>query len=127
MNVQPLERLAAEWREQAAILRRRGAEGNAEALESCAADLEVRLRAWQLEALTLEQAVHESGLSYSALQKQLARGEVENAGTKGSPRIRRCDLPRKAGRSGINAVSLGGPDLAAEVLASRFTRRLRSS
>jgi hypothetical protein len=106
-----VERLAVEWRQEAATFRRRGAVTLADAAESFAADLETRLREWKLEALTLEDAVKESGYSYSALQKKVASGEIENVGGKGSPRIRREELPRKGGRATTE------PDLAGAILA----------
>jgi hypothetical protein len=65
-------------------------------LEACAAQLESAAREHALEALTLDEARNESGYSYSALQKMVASGELENVGNKGSPRVRRGDLPRKA-------------------------------
>jgi hypothetical protein len=106
------------WRREAIVLRRRGAAGQADALESCAAELV----AWQheraFESLTLEQAEQESGYSYSALEKMVRRGELENVGEKGRPRVRRGDLPRKAVRSAK------GQDLAGSVLEGRDRRGL---
>ena len=117
MTAQPLE-LANEWRKEAESLRRRGAEPQAAALESCAEDLEEVAREYDLEALTLEQATQESGYSYSALQKQVASGQLRNLGSKHQPRVRRGDLPRK-GRVSERAVPLleSEPDLADTVLA----------
>jgi hypothetical protein len=88
--------LADKWREEAQILRRRRAVSLAELLEDCASELEADQRQRELEVLSLEQAAFESGYTYSALQKMVADGKVENFGKKGSPRIRRADLPRKA-------------------------------
>jgi hypothetical protein len=90
--------LIAAWREEAALYRRRGLVEVADLAESFASDLAARVREWELEALTLEEAVNESGYSYSALQKKLASGELENVGSKGSPRVRRGELPKKGGR-----------------------------
>ena len=88
--------LLAQWRAEAAVLRRRGAESLAVSLESCAAELEQWAKQHALEALTLEQAVAESGYSYSALQHMVADGKIKNAAKPGHrPRIRRSDLPRK--------------------------------
>jgi hypothetical protein len=109
--------LTARWRSEAAILRRRGASAQADTLESCAAELEEYEREWSLEALTLEQAVGESGYSYSALEKMVRRGELANAGEWGSPRLRRGDLPRKPTRPGLQAV--GPPEIAEQVLGGR--------
>lgn len=110
--------LAACWRQDAEILRRRGAAAHAEVLESCAEELEARQREYQLEALSLCQAAEETGLSYSALQKMVANGRVANVGNKHRPRIRRGDLPRKAGRLASERGD-GEPDLAGQVLAGR--------
>jgi len=88
--------LVTRWRAEAEVLRRRGAEPLAVGLESCAAELEQWAKEHALEALTLEQAVAESGYSYSALQHMVAEGKIKNAAKPGHrPRIRRADLPRK--------------------------------
>ncbi len=108
--------LAAHWRTEADTLRRRGAEGQAVALESCADELEAAHREEALEALTLNAASQESGYSYSALQKKVASGELPNMGTKNCPRVRRGDLPRKTGQLSRRP-SDGEPDLAGKVLA----------
>ena len=108
--------LASQWRDEADTLRRRGAEVQAVALESCADELEVALREDSLEALTLNEASQESGYSYSALQKKVASGELPNVGNKNCPRVRRGDLPRKAGRL-PRGPSDGEPDLAGKIFA----------
>lgn len=87
-------RLATSWREEANVMERRGLEVPASLLRSCAADLEERMREWQLEELTLEEAAEEARVHYDTMRKMVARGEVPNAGKKGSPRVRRCDLRR---------------------------------
>jgi hypothetical protein len=81
------------------MLRRRGADAQAAAVESCGSDLEEESRRLSYEAITLEQAVTESGYSYSALQKMVSAGRVSNAGTSHRPLIRRRDLPKKPGRA----------------------------
>lgn len=116
MNFDPLRDLAETWREEAALFRQRGLDGHARVAESYAADLEERLRQWRLEALTLEEATAESGYSYSALQKRVASGDLPNAGEKGSPRIRRCDLPQKGGSPCLEADE---PDISGEILTRR--------
>ena len=110
--------LAARWRQDAEILRRHGATPHAGVLEGCAKELEARQREYQLEALSLRQAAEETGLSYSALQKMVADGRVHNVGEKHRPRVRRGDLPRKAGRLASGRGD-SEPDLAAQILASR--------
>jgi hypothetical protein len=109
--------LPGRWRADAEILRRRGAAQQADALESCAAELEQFERERALQALTLEQAAQESGYTYSALEKMVRRGEIENLGEKGRPRLRRGDLPRKPRLPSHHLV--GAPELAGQVLRSR--------
>ena len=108
--------LASQWRDEADTLRRRGAEVQAVALESCADELEEAYREHALAALTLTEASQESGYSYSALQKKVASGELSNVGIKNGPRVRRGDLPRKAGQL-PRGLSDGEPDLAGTILA----------
>jgi hypothetical protein len=114
--------LASRWLEDAAVLRRRGAEQHAAVLESCAADLDAWARERDLEALTLEQAERESGYSYSALQKMVAAGRLQNAGEPHRPRVRRGDLPKKV-RS-MAPAACAGPDLAHRVIASRAAQKV---
>ena len=108
--------LVSQWRHDADTLRKRGAEVQAVALESCAAELEEAYREHALEALTLTEATQESGYSYSALQKKVASGELSNVGTKNGPRVRRGDLPRKAGRL-PRGPSDSEPDLVGTIVA----------
>ncbi len=110
--------LAARWRVEAAVLRRRGADHQGAVLESCASDLEQWAREHELEALTLEQAELESGYTYSALQKMVAAGRLLNVGEPHRPRVRRGDLPKKARSRPITPIAdkHDGPDLAKRVL-----------
>ena len=114
-NVAGVEVLAHRWRDDATLLRRRGADAQAATLESCASELEEEVRRLSLETLTLAQAGRESGYSYHALQKMVADGRLPNAGKPHRPRIRRRDLPKKPSpdREGAR----GEPDLASLVLA----------
>jgi hypothetical protein len=88
--------LATKWRADAATLRRYAATAHAELVESLAAELEAVVREEALEELTLQCWAEEHRLSYSAVQKMVARGALENVGTKGNPRVRRGDAPKKA-------------------------------
>lgn len=114
--------LVGQWRAEAALFRRRGLEESARQAESYAAELEARVREWQMEALPLDQAATESGYSYSHLQQRIAEGSLPNAGEKGSPRIRRSDLPVKGGavRRSIDGKEL---DIAGEIIARRSGTR----
>jgi hypothetical protein len=105
--------LAAKWRDVAATLRHYSASPQGQVLEACAAELETAVREWLLETLTIEQAAEESGYSYSAIQKQIASGVLENAGAKGRPLVRRSELPKKGGQS------KAADGIAETILASR--------
>ena len=105
-----VESLAAEWREKAADMRAWSAVAQAELLEKCASALESRIREYWLQELTLDEAASESGFSYSALQKKVASGDIENVGNKHSPRLRRQDLPKKGGTAKEE------PDLAGAII-----------
>lgn len=113
-----LHRLAAQWRGEAESLRTRGMDREARMVESFADDLESEVREMEDETLTLEEAADESGLSYSSVQHKVAAGEIPNAGEKGSPRVRRGDLPRIAQRP-QRGPELHDDDLADEVLLAR--------
>jgi len=101
--VPPLGSLAASWRARAEELRQWGAEGPARALERAAAELEASLRAGADEALTLEQAAKESNYSAEHLRHLVAAGKVPNAGRRGSPRVKRGDLPKRPGKAAASA------------------------
>ena len=106
--------LAAKWREQADAYEADGFVGHA-VLRRVADELEVRACEHEIELLTIDQASSESGFSYSHLQRLVSEGDVPNAGEPGAPRIRRADLPRKAGRRPTLRAEPGG--IADEILA----------
>ncbi len=83
MRPDPFAALLAKWQEDAVTLRRRGAEREACGLELAARELVAAQAEWGAERLTLEQAVEESGLSYSALEKAVRSGRFANAGIEG--------------------------------------------
>ena len=107
--------LPEEWRRRSREMEELGATPQARTLEWCASELEQAQREWELKELTLQEAEAESGYSYSALQKMVAGGQLENVGDKGSPKVRRRDLPRRP-RSAA-ASRFEEPDLAEELLA----------
>jgi len=99
-----LEDLIRRWHEEAALLRRYGDDRGANVCVLHADELDHAARAIQDEVLTLEKAAVESGYSRSRLRHLVAEGSIPNAGRKGSPRIRRGDMPRKPReRAGFNA------------------------
>ena len=112
--------LSSRWRSRAKLFRDHAGEPVARAYEKCAEELDQTWREWELEALTLDEAVEESGCSYSSLQGKVADGEIPNAGGKGKPRIRWCDLPKKGGRAQLNLQPVGAPDLAGDIILSRL-------
>lgn len=118
MNVSRLRCLADRWRSEAELYDRRGLAEAARLAGSYAADLTQELDEWLLEGLTLAEAAEEAGLSYSAIQKQVARGDLPNAGRDGSPRVRRCDLLGAPVPLRLETTD-GSPDVASEVLGRR--------
>lgn len=60
-------------------------------------DLKELVLASDEELLSLREAAKESGYSADHLGRQIRAGMIPNAGRRHSPRIRRSDLPRKAG------------------------------
>ena len=115
MNIDLLKKFTDGLRTEVAQLRNRGLSEAANVLESVASEHEQVLDAWYVEELSLTEAAEESGLSYSRLQQM----KDINVGTSGSPRIRRCDLPFKSGRSGLH-LDNGLPDVAGEILTARL-------
>ncbi len=100
--------LAATWRQEAEVLRRRGASTQADLLDSCAEDLLRWARERELEALTLEQAAAESGYSRRGLERAVEEGRLSNVGQPGHPRIARGELGRKHRRLGPELHEGGG-------------------
>lgn len=93
----PLAELAANWRDDAERFRDYGANRLARTCEKHADELEAASAARQLDAVTLEEAAEIGGYSYSHLQHLVADDTIPNVGSKGSPRIRRRDVPVKPG------------------------------
>lgn len=68
-------------------------------------ELEEALFMAESEPLTLEQAQELSGFSKDYLAREIRQGRIPNAGKKRAPRIRRGDVPRKAGHR-VTSVAL---------------------
>lgn len=96
MSFAPLQRLVERWRQEADLLRRRGAEVQGGLLDCAADEVEAALHGHESEALTLSQSADESGYSADHLGRMVRDGKIPNAGEKNAPRILRRDLPRKA-------------------------------
>ena len=118
MNVSAFEALSVRWRDDAERFRALGQDGPARMSEVHAEELDAALRQWMSESLTVAEAAAESGFSYDRLQHRLAAGSLPNIGTKGAPRIRRCDLPMKGGVHSPNLSD--GPDLVGEIHLRRL-------
>lgn len=104
--------LVAEWRKEAELYERRGLTSHAAMARSFADDLENHEREHALELLTVAQAAEESGYTPPHIRRLVEEGRIPNAGEEYSPRVRRCDLPKKPSRPTITR----GPDLVGEVL-----------
>ena len=81
------------WREDAAVLRRRGARRAAALLERVAAELEDDLTqpGVQPELLTLANAVEQSGYTRGHLRRLLVAGTLTNHGTEDRPLVAASD------------------------------------
>ena len=89
--------LVVEWRLEADRMDTRGLVEAAQVIRSMADQLSAVLGHEGSAILTLRQASAESGYSADHLRRMVSAGDVENAGRRGAPRIRRSDLPRKTG------------------------------
>lgn len=88
----------ARWTALAEGLRRHGALVNGAALcEDVLADFAAFMASHDAGTLTLRQAAKESGYSADHLGRLVRAGQIPNAGRPNAPRIRRRDLPQKAG------------------------------
>jgi len=81
-------------------------------------ELETRMRAWELEEVTLREAHAITGFSESQLRRLLADGKTT---------LRRGDLPRKPGHGVRRAPRLTGasPSLAEDILTGQTQARTR--
>ena len=86
------------WREDAAVLRRRGARRAAALMERLAAELEEDWRAQdaRAELVDLNRAVELSGYTRGHLRRLITEGALTNHGTDAKPLVIAADLPRKA-------------------------------
>jgi hypothetical protein len=92
-----LSALAQQWRKEAGLLRERyGLDSLARLCEVHARELTEAVGRHEAELLTLSVAAEYSGYSTSHLRALIADGTLSNVGRKGSPRLLRGELPRKA-------------------------------
>lgn len=92
MKLDTIFDLSREWYALAETLRSCGAEAPAKAIERCAEQLAVRLDEWWSEALSIDEAAEDLGITYDAAQKRISRSAYPNVGRPGSPAVRRCEL-----------------------------------
>jgi len=105
-NIQPIsERLHPhciqvwkKWEADAATMEQYSDARGAAVCRLHLAEFKEAVRAEDEHTLTLSEAALESGYSESHLRHRISDGEIQNAGRKGSPRIRRGDLPKKMRR-----------------------------
>ncbi len=88
----PVTRLTNQWRSEAEVLRRRGAADIATAVESCADELEVTQREWELETLAIRDAAAECGKSASQLRRDVQDGKLGVVSDSGPMKVRRRDV-----------------------------------
>ncbi len=87
--------LPAFWRQRADDLHQFGDPNSARLWMLAAVEVERALEAFGAETLTLHDAAKVSGYSPDYIRKQIANGDLPNAGHKNAPRIRRADLRAK--------------------------------
>ncbi len=109
MQLADLTAMFATLRQDAARLRRYGAEAQATAIEATLAQLEATNRVAEEEPLTLQNAAQRSGYSVDHLGRLVRDGDIPNAGRPGAPRILARDLPSRPGVRSAGGTSLPLP------------------
>src|SRR2546427_4781620 len=87
--------LLALWQQRADFLQQYGDPNSARLWRLAAVELERALETFGAETLTLAEAAKASGYSPDYIRKQIAAGDLPNAGRKNAPRVRRGDLRAK--------------------------------
>ena len=90
--------LIAAWQQRADYLHQFGDPNSARLWRTAAVELEHALAAFGAETLTPEHAATVTGYSPDYIRKQIASGDLPNAGRKNAPRVRRGDLKAKPQR-----------------------------
>jgi len=93
-SIRPADLLRV-WNERADFLHQYGDPNSARIWRTAAVELEHALQAFGAETLTLAAAAKVSGYSPDSIRKQIAAGDLPNAGRKNAPRVRRGDLKAK--------------------------------
>jgi len=101
----------ARWEERRDWLSQMGGAANAATLiDAMLTEVRTLLKSKDDEVLSLSQASIESGYSTDHLGRLIRNGTIPNAGRRGSPRLRRSDLPVRPG-SQNGGVALARPML----------------
>src|SRR5690348_11147820 len=91
--------LPAEWRRRASELEKiQAVVPAAVLLRECANQLDDTLQS-EADSVSLKEAAALGGFTSDHIQRLVAKGQLENVGRKGKPRIRRVDVPIKAGHA----------------------------
>ena len=105
----PLEALITRWERRAhALPRVAGDRRGGWIWRRAAAELRRALESRANEVLSLEAAARESGYCVDHLRRLVGAGIIPNAGRRGAPRIRRRDVPLKAGATARMRMSQSG-------------------
>ena len=101
----------------------------AKLLDSVLADVNAVFAAEADELLTMREAAKQSGYSSDHLARLVRSGVIQNAGRPNAPRIRRADLPQKAGglpsRVGNRQLLGADPEQIARSVVTSATRGVR--
>src|SRR6478609_4213440 len=98
LTEEEIGRFLTGWRELAATLREELDERGSALTEKRARELEEWLATKRGESVSIAEASDATGYSTDHLRRQLGTGELQNAGERGKPRVRRGDLRPKGGR-----------------------------
>ena len=93
----PIYEVLSGWKERAETAVLLADAKAAHILRLCATELERALQDAGDAPLTLAEAAAESGYSIEHLRRLVSDAKITNAGRRYAPRIRRADLPKKAG------------------------------
>lgn len=107
--------LVGQWRNRANELEPFAAPVSV-AFRRAADELEDALAEAADEELTLQEAKALGGYAPRSLRQMIADGKLKNVGRKGAPRIRRADVPRKAGGKGSAQSGWAAEDHVAEIV-----------
>lgn len=115
--------LADVWRQQVAVLRKRGDDRGATVMMGMLDELSDALAASGEEVISLREAAGISGYSTSHLARMIREGDLPNAGRPNSPKLRRADVPMKGGRGADQAPRLDRSSGRKEQIARSIVSR----